>query len=130
MNAVKAYEEVIDFIAAGTNPGSVIAFRPSETANENVNWGRTKLSALYYMDSSDAYLRKYLKLQRHLFTFGGHYWLFKTEVARRVDLRVANGTVNGSWCPHPGCRDGIGQVTALKLSALGPTPGNGETPKS
>ncbi len=36
MNAVKAYEEVIDFIAAGTSPSSVIAFRPSETARNRV----------------------------------------------------------------------------------------------
>lgn len=36
MNTVKAYEEVIEFIAAGTSPGSVIAFRPSETAKSRV----------------------------------------------------------------------------------------------
>jgi len=36
MNTVKAYEEVIEFIAAGTSPGSVIAFRPSETAKMRV----------------------------------------------------------------------------------------------
>jgi hypothetical protein len=36
MNTVKAYEEVIDFIAAGTTPQNVIAFRPSEAAQERV----------------------------------------------------------------------------------------------
>ncbi len=36
MNTVKAYEEVIEFIAAGTSPGSVIAFRPSEAVKERV----------------------------------------------------------------------------------------------
>lgn len=36
MNATKAYEEVIDFIASGTTPKNVIAFRPSETAQERV----------------------------------------------------------------------------------------------
>ena len=36
MNTEKAYEEVIEFIAAGTSPGSVIAFRPSETAKQRV----------------------------------------------------------------------------------------------
>ncbi len=36
MNTVKAYEEIIEFIAAGTNPGSVIAFRPSEAARMRV----------------------------------------------------------------------------------------------
>lgn len=36
MNTVKAYEEVIEFIAAGTSPGGVVAFRPSETAKKRV----------------------------------------------------------------------------------------------
>jgi len=36
MNTVKAYEEVVDFIAAGTTPQNVIAFRPSEAAQERV----------------------------------------------------------------------------------------------
>ena len=36
MNTVKAYEEVIDFIAAGTTPQNVIAFRPSEESQERV----------------------------------------------------------------------------------------------
>jgi len=29
MNTVKAYEEIIEFIAAGTTPDTVVAFRPS-----------------------------------------------------------------------------------------------------
>lgn len=36
MNSVKAYEEVVDFIAAGTTPQNVIAFRPSEESQERV----------------------------------------------------------------------------------------------
>jgi hypothetical protein len=36
MSAVKAYEEVIDFIAAGTNPNSVIHFHPSDAVKERV----------------------------------------------------------------------------------------------
>lgn len=31
-----AYEEVVDFIAAGSSPGSVVAFRPSETTRHRV----------------------------------------------------------------------------------------------
>lgn len=34
--AAKAYDEVIDFIAAGTKPSSVIAFRPSDTTKQRV----------------------------------------------------------------------------------------------
>ena|GEM_PF-219248 len=33
---VRAYEEIIDFIAAGTSPGKIIAFRPSEATKERV----------------------------------------------------------------------------------------------
>lgn len=37
MNEIKAYEEIVDFIAAGTTPKDVISFRPSETAQERVD---------------------------------------------------------------------------------------------
>ncbi len=36
MRPMRAYEEVVDFIAAGPTPGKVIAFRPSEEARRRV----------------------------------------------------------------------------------------------
>lgn len=36
MSTVRAYEEIVDFIAAGASPQNVVAFRPSETAKERV----------------------------------------------------------------------------------------------
>jgi hypothetical protein len=36
MNTLKAYEEVVNFIAAGTNPRKKIAFRPSEDVRDRV----------------------------------------------------------------------------------------------
>ena len=36
MDAMKAYEEVIEFIAAGTSPDSLINFQPSDAAKERV----------------------------------------------------------------------------------------------
>ena len=36
MNATKSYEEIIDFIAAGTTPESVVAFRPSKNVQQRV----------------------------------------------------------------------------------------------
>ena len=36
MAMIRAYEEIIDFIAAGTTPSSVVAFQPSEEAKERV----------------------------------------------------------------------------------------------
>jgi len=37
MATVKAYEEVVDFIASGTTPQNVIAFRPSEESQKRVS---------------------------------------------------------------------------------------------
>jgi hypothetical protein len=36
MNTIKAYEEIVDFFAAGTTPQNVISFRPSDAAQEHV----------------------------------------------------------------------------------------------
>lgn len=46
MNTLKAYEEVVDFIASGTTPQNVIAFRPSKASQERV-------SDLLEMEKSD-----------------------------------------------------------------------------
>jgi hypothetical protein len=37
MSTVRAYEEIIDFIAAGTSPRNLIAFRPSNEAKQRVS---------------------------------------------------------------------------------------------
>jgi hypothetical protein len=36
MGATKSYDEIIDFIAAGTTPEAVVAFRPSELVQQRV----------------------------------------------------------------------------------------------
>lgn len=36
MVTLRAYEEIIDFIAAGTSPQAVIAFQPSEKTRQRV----------------------------------------------------------------------------------------------
>lgn len=36
MHALRAYEEVIEFIAAGSTPSSVVAFRPSAESRQRV----------------------------------------------------------------------------------------------
>lgn len=36
MSATKSYEEIIDFIAAGTTPETVIAFHPSDSVQQRV----------------------------------------------------------------------------------------------
>lgn len=47
MSTNRAYEEVIDFLAAGTSPGNLVAFRPSEEA-------RLRVTHLIELDKSDA----------------------------------------------------------------------------
>ena len=37
MNEIKAYQEIVDFIAAGTTPQDVVSFRPSKAAQERVD---------------------------------------------------------------------------------------------
>ena len=63
MNTVKAYEEVIDFIAAGTTPQNVIAFRPSEAAQARVDdlLAREKDEELLPAEKSE--LEHYLQLE-------------------------------------------------------------------
>jgi hypothetical protein len=63
MNSVKVYEEVIDFIAAGTTPQNVIAFRPSDAAQERLDdlLSREKESALSAEEKSE--LDHYLQLE-------------------------------------------------------------------
>ena len=36
MSATKSYDEIIDFIAAGTTPEAVLAFRPSDSVQQRV----------------------------------------------------------------------------------------------
>jgi hypothetical protein len=38
MSTNRAYEEVIDFIAAGTSPSNLVAFQPSEEAKQRVSY--------------------------------------------------------------------------------------------
>ena len=63
MSVPTAYEEVVDFIAAGTSPENVIAFRPSEAARKRV-WdlvAREKTDGLTPDESSE--LEHYLQLE-------------------------------------------------------------------
>ncbi len=63
MRQLRAYEEVIDFIAAGSSPGKVVAFRPSEATRERVAdlLRRQKTASLSPEDTSE--LEHYLQLE-------------------------------------------------------------------
>ena len=59
----RAYEEIIDFIAAGTTPKRVIAFQPSEEVKARVAdlIHREKTNSLSSEESSE--LNQYLQLE-------------------------------------------------------------------
>jgi hypothetical protein len=59
----KAYEEVIDFIAAGTNPGSIIAFQPSVAAKERIADLIYREKTVGLSAEEKAELDNYLKLE-------------------------------------------------------------------
>lgn len=59
----KAYEEVLDFIAAGTTPSAVIAFRPSRAVQQRVAElvQRSETGEISSQDRSE--LEDYLQLE-------------------------------------------------------------------
>lgn len=63
MSTLRAYEEVIEFIAAGSSPQNVVAFRPSENAKERVAdlIDREKVASLSPEEKSE--LDHYLQLE-------------------------------------------------------------------
>jgi O-succinylbenzoate synthase len=63
MSLTRAYEEVIDFIAAGTSPDDVVAFRASEAARQRVAElvDREKTTGLGAEERSE--LEHYLQLE-------------------------------------------------------------------
>ena len=63
MTTTRAYEEIIDFIAAGTSPDGVVAFHPSEVAKARVAEliQREKTSSLSPDETTE--LNHYLQLE-------------------------------------------------------------------
>jgi hypothetical protein len=63
MSLIRAYEEVVDFIAAGASPENVVAFRPSEATRRRVAElvAREKTSSLTPDEVSE--LNHYLQLE-------------------------------------------------------------------
>lgn len=59
----KAYEEIVEFIARGTTPDNVVAFRPSETTRARVGdlIGRAKDGELNEEEAAE--LEHYLQLE-------------------------------------------------------------------
>ena len=63
MYTTKSYEEIIDFIAAGTTPEAVVAFRPSSSAQQRIAEliARSKDGSISTEEQSE--LEHYLQLE-------------------------------------------------------------------
>ena len=63
MSPTKSYQEIINFIATGTTPETVIAFRPSDDVQRRVNelLERTQHGTISVEDQSE--LEDYLQLE-------------------------------------------------------------------
>ena len=63
ISATKSYEEIIDFIAAGTTPETVVEFRPSDSVQQRVAGlvERSKEGSISADDQSE--LEDYLQLE-------------------------------------------------------------------
>src|SRR5262249_47317985 len=66
MSLMRAYDEMIDFIAAGTRPQDLVAFRPSEATKQRVAdlVARAKVSSLDPDEASE--LNHYLELEHFM----------------------------------------------------------------
>jgi hypothetical protein len=65
MSAPRSYDEIIDFIAAGTTPESVVAFRPSDGVQRRVA-ELVERSKNYGISSEEqSELEDYLQLEHH-----------------------------------------------------------------
>lgn len=84
MSSPKAYEEVIDFIASGSSPREVVAFRPSEEARARAYklLAREKSEGLNAEEAAE--LDHYMQLE-HLMR------LAKARAHRRGDRAGAGG---------------------------------------
>jgi hypothetical protein len=79
MQLSKSYEEILDFIASGTTPEAVAAFRPSEAATQRVE-ELTQRAKDGMLDAEErAELDDYLQLE-HLMI------LAKAKARQRIDL--------------------------------------------
>ncbi len=59
----RAYQEVIEFIAGGTTPQNVVAFRPSEAARERVESRVAQRKSGGLSDEENSELEHYLQLE-------------------------------------------------------------------
>jgi hypothetical protein len=79
MGVAKSYEEIIDFIAGGTTPETVVAFRPSESAQQRVAEliERSKAGVISAEDQSE--LKDYLQLEHIMI-------MAKAQARKRIQL--------------------------------------------
>lgn len=68
----RAYEEVIDFIAGGTTPSKIIAFRPSEASKMRVSELIDKAKNACISAEEKEELNHYMQLEHMMRLFKAH----------------------------------------------------------
>jgi hypothetical protein len=63
LNGTKSYEEIIDFIAAGTSPEVVLAFRPSDSVTERAAESVERFKDGSISSEEQSELDEYLQLE-------------------------------------------------------------------
>jgi hypothetical protein len=63
MSLAKSYEEIIDFIAGGTTPETVAAFRPSENTQQRVAYLQQRSQNGVISPEDQSELETYLQLE-------------------------------------------------------------------
>jgi hypothetical protein len=63
MSATKSYEEIIDFIASGTTPETVVAFHPSDEVQRRVTELVERSNQGSISDEDQSELEDYLQLE-------------------------------------------------------------------
>jgi len=109
MSATKSYDEIIDFIAAGTTPETVVAFSPSESVQERVAAlvERSKDGTITSEEQSE--LEDYLQLE--------HIMIMAKARARRhtrlAELSRANPSAGSSRNER---RTGVNTASCMKTT--------------
>jgi hypothetical protein len=60
---MRAYEEIVEFIAAGTSPANVVAFRPSEKTKERITDLIYREKATELSPDEESELTHYLQIE-------------------------------------------------------------------
>jgi hypothetical protein len=75
----RAYEEVIDFLAAGTTPNNIVSFRPSEETKERVAELIHREKTIGLAPDEKSELDQYIQLEHLMRLAKARAWKYVSE---------------------------------------------------